>query len=172
MEDGTKVALDVLVYATGFDPHAYMRPMNVTGLNGVTIDEAWQERTIPTAASRCPAFPNLFMLYGPFSPVNNVPVPLGLEQEIGCIMRLVGEARRRRAAVAPTVDCDRAVRCAPRRGVPRHGLGRRLQELVYQPPADTGAMAVPADASTRRFSRGAGRGFRVRPDRPGRSERR
>jgi hypothetical protein len=43
------------------------------------------------------------MLYGPFSPVNNVPAPLGLEQEIGCIMRLISEARARSAAVAPTV---------------------------------------------------------------------
>ena len=42
------------------------------------------------------------MLYGPFAPVNNVPVPLGLDQEIACIMRLIAEARARRAAVAPT----------------------------------------------------------------------
>jgi Flavin-binding monooxygenase-like len=43
------------------------------------------------------------MLYGPFAPVNNVPVPLGLDQEIACIMRLIAEARARRAVVAPTV---------------------------------------------------------------------
>src|SRR6202035_5808793 len=102
MEDGTHVALDVLVYATGFDPHAYMRPMNVMGLNGMTIDEAWKERIYSYGGIALPGFPNLFMLYGPFAPVNNVPVPLGLEQEIACIMRLVGEARGRGAAVAPT----------------------------------------------------------------------
>src|SRR5579862_1272858 len=102
MADGTEVALDVLVYATGFDVHAYMRPMNVTGLNGVTIDDAWQERIYSYGGIALPGFPNLFMLYGPFAPVNNVPVPLGLEQEIGCIMRLIGEARARRAAVTPT----------------------------------------------------------------------
>ena len=44
------------------------------------------------------------MLYGPFAPVNNVPVPLGLDQEIACIMRLIAEARARRAAVVPTVE--------------------------------------------------------------------
>jgi cation diffusion facilitator CzcD-associated flavoprotein CzcO len=103
MADGSHIALDVLVYATGFDPHAYMRPMNVTGLNGVTINEAWQEKIYSYGGIALPGFPNLFMLYGPFSPVNNVPVPLGLEQEIGCIMRLITEARARRAAVAPTV---------------------------------------------------------------------
>lgn len=103
MADGAQVPLDVLVYATGFDVHAYMRPMNVVGLNGVTIDEAWQEKIYSYGGIALPGFPNLFMLYGPFAPVNNVPVPLGLEQEIGCIMRLIGEARTRRAAVAPTM---------------------------------------------------------------------
>ena len=43
------------------------------------------------------------MLYGPFAPVNNVPVPLGLDQEIACITPLITEARARRAAVAPTI---------------------------------------------------------------------
>src|SRR5260370_3298248 len=36
MAGGTPVNLDVLVYATGFDPHAYIRPMKVTGLHGLT----------------------------------------------------------------------------------------------------------------------------------------
>jgi len=102
MADGTQVDLDVLVYATGFDTHAYMRPMKVVGLDGVTIDDAWKDRIYSYGGIALPGFPNLFMLYGPFSPVNNVPVPLGLDQEIGLIMRLVGEARARRAAVAPT----------------------------------------------------------------------
>jgi cation diffusion facilitator CzcD-associated flavoprotein CzcO len=102
MADSTRVALDVLVYATGFDAHAYMRPMTVTGLNGTTIDEAWTEKIYSYGGIALPGFPNLFMLYGPFAPVNNVPVPLGLDQEIACIMRLIAEARARRAAVAPT----------------------------------------------------------------------
>ncbi|HZT52070.1 MAG TPA: NAD(P)/FAD-dependent oxidoreductase [Stellaceae bacterium] len=102
LADGTLRPLDVLVYATGFDAHAYMRPMRVTGLNGVTLDEAWKDRIYSFGGIALPGFPNLFMLYGPFSPVNNVPVPLGLDQEIGCIMRLIAEARSRKAAVAPT----------------------------------------------------------------------
>src|SRR5207237_4965836 len=44
MADETHVKLDVLVYATGFDVHAYMRTMNVVGLNGTTIEEAWREK--------------------------------------------------------------------------------------------------------------------------------
>src|SRR5262249_61454975 len=107
MVDGTQMPLDVLVYATGFDPHAYMRPMKVTGLDGATIDEAWKEKIYSYGGIAVPGFPNLFMLYGPFAPVNNVPVPLGLDQEIACIMRLIAEARARRAAVSPTAAATR-----------------------------------------------------------------
>ena len=102
MADGGKIGLDVLVFATGFDVHAYMRPMQVTGLNGMTIEEAWRERIYSYGGIALPGFPNMFLLYGPFAPVNNVPVPLGLDQEIGCIMRLIEAARERGAAVAPT----------------------------------------------------------------------
>jgi len=103
MADGTLHALDVLVYATGFDTHAYMRPMKVTGLNGVSIDEIWKNRIFSYGGIALPGFPNLFMLYGPFAPVNNVPVPMGLDQEIGYILRLIDMARGRGVAVAPSV---------------------------------------------------------------------
>jgi cation diffusion facilitator CzcD-associated flavoprotein CzcO len=159
MTDGARVALDVLVYATGFDPHAYMRPMNVTGLNGVTIDEAWQEKIYSYGGIALPGFPNLFMLYGPFSPVNNVPVPLGLEQEIGCIMRLIAEARSRGAAVAPTVAATEKFLARPRRRLSRHRLGRRLQELVYQRATDAGAVAIPAERAQGVLRKRAGGGF-------------
>lgn len=69
--DGTLHELDVLVLATGFDAHAYMRPMRITGRDGLTLDEAWADgpRGLNTVA--LPGFPNLFALMGPHSPVGN-----------------------------------------------------------------------------------------------------
>ena len=107
LADGTLCPLDVLVYATGFDTHAYMRPMKVLGLAGATLDEAWKERIYSYGGISLPRFPNLYMLYGPFSPVNNVPVPLGLDQEIGYVMRLIELARDRGVAIAPTAEAAR-----------------------------------------------------------------
>ncbi len=104
LDDGALCKLDVLVYATGFDTHAYMRPMRVTGLNGVTIDEVWRDRIHSYGGIALPRFPNMYILYGPFSPLNNVPVPLGLDQEIGYIMRLIELARDRGVAIAPTAE--------------------------------------------------------------------
>jgi cation diffusion facilitator CzcD-associated flavoprotein CzcO len=102
MAGGTTTELDVLVYATGFDVHAYMRPMQVTGLNGLTVDEVWKDNIFSYRGVALPGFPNMFLLYGPFSPVNNIPVPMGLDQEIGYIMKLIEESRRKRVAIAPT----------------------------------------------------------------------
>lgn len=103
LTDGRRCELDVLVYATGFDAHAYMRPMSVTGLHGRTIDELWKDGVFSYRGVALPGFPNLFMLYGPFAPVNNISVPLGLEQEIEYILRIVAIARERGAAVMPSV---------------------------------------------------------------------
>lgn len=104
MEDGALRELDVLVYATGFDAHAYMRPMNVTGLDSATLEETWKDRIYSYGGIALPGFPNMFMLYGPFGPVNNVPVPIGLDQETDYIMRLIAMARERRVTIAPTVE--------------------------------------------------------------------
>ena len=49
-----------------------------------------------------PGFPNLFLLYGPFSPINNSIVPIGLVQEMDYILRVLDMARERRSAVMPT----------------------------------------------------------------------
>ena len=103
MADHTRHRLDVLVYATGFDPHAYMRPMRVTGVNGITLGELWKDRVFSYGGVALPGFPNMFMLYGPFSPVNNVPVPIGLDHEIGYVMRLVERVRRDHVTIEPTV---------------------------------------------------------------------
>jgi cation diffusion facilitator CzcD-associated flavoprotein CzcO len=104
LADGTLVELDVLVFATGFDAHSYMRPMKVTGLNGATVDELWKDGVFSYRGVALPGFPNLFMLYGPFSPVNNIAVPLGMEQEIDYILKLLEEGRKRKAAVMPSAS--------------------------------------------------------------------
>ncbi|MFB7716813.1 flavin-containing monooxygenase [Nocardia sp. NPDC056100] len=69
--DGDLHELDVLVYATGFDAHAFMRPMKLTGRDGMTIDRAWAETPRGFQTVTIPGFPNLFTLIGPHSPVGN-----------------------------------------------------------------------------------------------------
>ena len=69
--DGQLHELDVLVFATGFNAHQFMRPMNVIGRGGVELNQAWAKRPTAYMAISIPDFPNLFMLNGPSGPVGN-----------------------------------------------------------------------------------------------------
>jgi cation diffusion facilitator CzcD-associated flavoprotein CzcO len=66
--DGVHHDLDVIVLATGFQAHNYMRPMNLCGRDGLSIDDAWAEGPRAWAMMAIPGFPNLFTVLGPNSP--------------------------------------------------------------------------------------------------------
>jgi cation diffusion facilitator CzcD-associated flavoprotein CzcO len=69
--DGELHELDLLVYATGFDARAYVRPLEVIGESGRTLDEAWADGPMAYRSVAVPGFPNLFMLMGPHSPIGH-----------------------------------------------------------------------------------------------------
>ncbi|GAB2719425.1 flavin-containing monooxygenase [Kitasatospora kifunensis] len=69
--DGREHAVDVLVFATGFRAEDYMRPMELTGRDGITLDEVWAEGPYAYNTVALPGFPNLFMLVGPHSPFSH-----------------------------------------------------------------------------------------------------
>jgi cation diffusion facilitator CzcD-associated flavoprotein CzcO len=60
--------LDAIVLATGFQAHNYMRPMNLRGRDGLSIDDAWAKGPRAWAMTLIPGFPNLFTVMGPNSP--------------------------------------------------------------------------------------------------------
>lgn len=72
--DGTLHELDIIVTATGFDPVAYMRPMNLVGKGGVTLDDAWKDKVQAYKSMFIPSFPNFMMMLGPNSPIGNYSV--------------------------------------------------------------------------------------------------
>jgi len=69
--DGRLHPLDVLVLATGFHAHAYMRPMSLTGPSGETLADAWKDGPRAHNTTMVPGLPNLFALMGPNSPIGN-----------------------------------------------------------------------------------------------------
>jgi cation diffusion facilitator CzcD-associated flavoprotein CzcO len=91
--DGELHELDVLVLATGFRVDAFMRPMEVTGRNGVTLEKVWADRPVAYLAISIPDFPNLFMLNGPNGPVGNFSLIEVAELQFGYIMQLVDKLR-------------------------------------------------------------------------------
>ncbi|HMY97496.1 MAG TPA: NAD(P)/FAD-dependent oxidoreductase [Pseudomonadales bacterium] len=95
--DGVLHELDVLVLATGFQVDRFMRPIEVVGRNGMTLDEVWAKRPSAYLAISIPDFPNLFMLNGPNGPVGNFSLIDVAEIQFDYIMQLIEEARRRQA---------------------------------------------------------------------------
>ncbi|MFE3227520.1 flavin-containing monooxygenase [Nocardia sp. NPDC059228] len=103
--DGRLSELDILVLATGFDSHAFMRPMAITGLDGRTLDQAWEQGPRAFEGVMMPDFPNLFMLVGPHSPFANHPLTAVAEAQSA---RIVGWLRRWQAGEFATVAPTRA----------------------------------------------------------------
>jgi len=81
--DGVLHACDVLVLATGFDAHAYLRPMNLVGPGGHTLADAWADGPRAYQTVAMPGFPNFFLLMGPNSPVGNYALTAIAETQAG-----------------------------------------------------------------------------------------
>ena len=87
--DAETIDLDVIVYATGFDTSMFMRPINILGLNGITLEDYWEEYPKAYFSIAMPGFPNLFMLNGPNGPVGNFSLIDIAEQQMQYIAQLI-----------------------------------------------------------------------------------
>lgn len=87
--DGVLHELDVLVLATGFRVDRFLRPIEVTGPDGLTLDHAWEARPYSYLGLAVPGFPNLFLLNGPNGPVGNFSLIEVAELQMGYVMQLL-----------------------------------------------------------------------------------
>jgi cation diffusion facilitator CzcD-associated flavoprotein CzcO len=63
--DGAEHEIDCLIYATGFRTTEFMFPMEVVGRDGLTLRDAWADGPHAHLGISVPAFPSLFLMYGP-----------------------------------------------------------------------------------------------------------
>ena len=87
--DGTLHEIDVLVLATGFQVDKFLRPTNVTGHNGITLEDVWKERPSAYLSVMIPEFPNMVLLNGPNGPVGNFSLIDVAEIQMDYFMQLV-----------------------------------------------------------------------------------
>lgn len=87
--DGDFHEIDVLVLATGFNGHAYMRPMELIGRDGARLSEQWAGSAEAYRSVSLPAFPNFFMLVGPNSPIGNFSVIMISEMQLDYVLQLM-----------------------------------------------------------------------------------
>lgn len=81
--------IDVIVYATGFNPVAYMRPMKFLGQDGLDIESVWKDKVQAYRSVLLPGFPNFFLMIGPNSPIGNYSIISIAEAQTAYAMQLV-----------------------------------------------------------------------------------
>jgi cation diffusion facilitator CzcD-associated flavoprotein CzcO len=117
--DGVRHPVDVIALATGFDTHAFVRPTEVIGRDGVTLDETWQDGPFAHLTVAVPGFPNYFMMIGPHSPVGNFSLTAIAEAQAGHIRDWIQRWRRGEFdSVEPSAEATAAYNAEIRDAMP------------------------------------------------------
>jgi cation diffusion facilitator CzcD-associated flavoprotein CzcO len=101
--DGQLHELDVLVLATGFRTDQFIRPAQIIGRNGRSLDAAWSPRPSAYLCVGVPDFPNFFFLNGPNGPVGNFPLIEVAEIQMRYLLQLIEQVSAGRCCeISPT----------------------------------------------------------------------
>jgi cation diffusion facilitator CzcD-associated flavoprotein CzcO len=92
--DGIERPADVLILATGFKSHDFVAPMAVTGIGGRTLAEEWAETPKAYLGLSVPAFPNMFLLYGPNTNGGTGSVVFTVEAGMHHVLAALAELKR------------------------------------------------------------------------------
>ncbi|MFD0902655.1 flavin-containing monooxygenase [Actinomadura sediminis] len=98
---------DVLVYATGFSTTDFLAPMKIVGRDGRELTEAWRDGARAHLGITVSGFPNLFLLYGPYTNLGHNSIIYMLESQFRYVTGCVDVLRRRDLAwidVRPHVE--------------------------------------------------------------------
>lgn len=90
-KDGMLHKYDVIALATGFKADSFMRPMQITGTEGTTLEGLWAKRPSAYLAITMPNFPNFYMLNGPNGPVGNFSLIEVAEAQWNYISQLINQ---------------------------------------------------------------------------------
>jgi cation diffusion facilitator CzcD-associated flavoprotein CzcO len=96
--DGQERAIDTLVCATGFDTEHMLSSLQVTGLDGRSLRQAWANGPEAWYGSVISGFPNLFLLLGPNTATGHTSTLLYIEPQvrwaIACMQGLAQRGQR------------------------------------------------------------------------------
>ncbi|MHB1536100.1 MAG: flavin-containing monooxygenase [Acidimicrobiales bacterium] len=95
---GTDVAVDAIVYGTGFKASEFLQPMAVTGRGARALHEVWAAGAQAHLGVAVSGFPNLFLLYGPNTNLGGNSVLYMIETQIAYVLQALDLLDRERLA--------------------------------------------------------------------------
>jgi cation diffusion facilitator CzcD-associated flavoprotein CzcO len=87
--DGATHPADVIIYGTGFKAGEFLTPMEVTGLGGWHLRQAWRDGAQAYLGISVTRFPNFFLLYGPNTNLGGNSIIYMLEGQIGYVRQAI-----------------------------------------------------------------------------------
>jgi cation diffusion facilitator CzcD-associated flavoprotein CzcO len=94
--DGASFAADVIILATGFESTSFLAPMRIEGLDGRSLNEAWEAGAEAYLGLTVAGFPNFFMLYGPNTNLGHNSILFMLECQVRYVMECIQTLASRR----------------------------------------------------------------------------
>lgn len=138
--DGTVREVDAILYGTGFRVTEFITPMQVFGLGGVDINDAWQNGAEAYYGMSVSGFPNLFVLLGPNTGLGHNSVVFMAEAQIHYVLQCIKRLRNQDLAY---LDVKPAVQRKF-----NDDLQSRMQETVWM----TGCQSWYLDSNGKNFS--------------------
>jgi cation diffusion facilitator CzcD-associated flavoprotein CzcO len=105
--DGVEHEVDVVIYGTGFAATEFLAPMQITGVDGASLEDRWKAGARAYLGICVPDFPNLFVVYGPNTNLGGSSIIGMLEAASGAVVTMLREADRagaRTVAVRPEAE--------------------------------------------------------------------
>ncbi len=99
--------VDVVIYATGFETKSFAGETAITGLEGLSLAQAWRHGPEAYLGITVSGFPNLFMLYGPNTNLGHNSIIYMIEAQVGYVLQALAQERPlavRREAMAAYND--------------------------------------------------------------------
>jgi cation diffusion facilitator CzcD-associated flavoprotein CzcO len=113
-EDGTRREVECIIYGTGFRTTEFMFPMEIAGVGGRTLRDAWSGGPHAHLGMCVPGFPSLFVMYGPNTNTSGGSIITYEEAQASYIRQALSLVRARHAAA---VDVRQEVEAASDRAV-------------------------------------------------------
>ncbi len=87
--DGKQYPVDVIIFGTGFKSNAFLHPIQLEGVAGKMLSQAWKMGPEAYFGMMVSGFPNFFLLFGPNTGLGHSSIVYMIEKQVDYIVQLL-----------------------------------------------------------------------------------